>query len=41
MDKQFAYRERKANPLLIWILLAGLKCIVDENSLQNKINNQI
>ena len=26
--------------LLIWILLAGLKCIVDENSLQNKINNQ-
>ena len=26
--------------LLIWILLAGLKCIVDENSLRNKINNQ-
>ena len=26
--------------ILIWILLAGLKCIVDENSLKNKINNQ-
>ena len=24
MDKQFAYRERKANPLLIWILFIFL-----------------
>ncbi len=26
--------------ILIWILLAGLKCIVDEDIMQNKYNNQ-